>query len=116
MFSISVAMGAVQWRLLFKTEETARNSWTTLTAPTGSPMFQLADDFGQKIVAKYDSVGGLMFEDMDQSKLANVELMLFNASAQAMAQKRAQTDPAFRTQPQGPAIIDPMRGNGRFPG
>lgn len=114
MYSISIAMGAIQWRLLFKTEDAAQVAHRHLEqAMTGDPKIaSVEDDFGQHYNGKPQ---GLLFEDMNQSKLANVELMLFNASAQMLAQKRAQTDPAFRAvSAAGPAIISPMpQPNGR---
>lgn len=113
MFSLSIALGNTQWRLMYRKVEDAEKAWAILNQPA-SPV-QLDDDFGQRIVVKSQQIAGVMFEDMDKSKMANVALMLFNTSVQMTAQKQVQSDPAFRAAAQGPAIVSPM-GNGRFNG
>ena len=120
MFSISIAFGNANWRLLFKTEEKAEKAYSELTSPPDktthfNPEDRIAciDDFGQRIFLKPSAIQGLMFENLDESKLANIEYGLHNAKTQAAFQQRAQSDPTLRgiRQAQGPGIISPM-GNG----
>lgn len=117
MFSISILIGSGQMRLLYKTEEAAGHAYAALLnvgTPVAIGQQELTDDFGQKLLVKPQSMHGFLFEDMDQSKLAAVELMLCQARAQNMATKQAQSDPAFRAGVATPTspILSPM-GNDR---
>ena len=94
MFSLSIALGSVQWRLLFKTEEAARNIAEAIQKKSASV---LADDFGQQIVINANSYHGMLLEDMDKTKLAGVELMLQDARIRAAATKQAQSDQSLKT-------------------
>ena len=109
MFSLTIAFGETpaMWRLLFKTEETARAAWATSTSESG---FHVVDDFGQ--TCSVSKVVGLMLEDLDQSKQAGVEMMLHNARTQAQAQAQARQEPALRSAGQGPSVFVPGM-NGR---
>lgn len=108
MFSLSIAMGSIQWRLMFKTEEAAKIVYDQLSSPVVENKLKLEDDFGQTANINTGYISGILLEDMDQSKLANVAIMLFNAEVQLLAQKQAQTNPAFRAANSGPAIINPV--------
>lgn len=117
MFCITVALGNVSWRLVYKDEERAREIWETLSkiSPEPKTALKFEDDFGQCLVGIFDSIHGLMFEDLEKSALADIELRLHNARIQAKAQKLASADPSLRPPMMGnPAILNPM-GNGSRP-
>lgn len=116
MFSITIALGNAQWRLLFKTEESATKFFSLLNGGTESDVIEVLDDFGQRAVLRRGTIQGYLFEDMAQSKLAHIELMLHNAHTQAAATMRAQQEPALRAMRSGqagPSVIMPM-GNGQM--
>ena len=114
MFAVNIALGNSVWRLLFKNEDTAKTAFEKIKGgnPNGIGTFELEDDFGQRLSAKIDAVHGLMFEDLDKAKMANVELFLHQQRVQAMAQKAAQNDPGLRANNlmNSPRMIDPMGG------
>lgn len=120
MFSVSVAFGNQAWRLLFRTAEPAEKTFESLTQKKTDHFnlpehIELQDDFGQRATIMRGSIHGVMLEDLDQSKVATVELMLHNTRTQVSAQQRAGSDPAIRSaqMSSGPAIISPI-GNGRL--
>jgi hypothetical protein len=113
MYSLTIAFGdtPAMWRLLFKTEEAAHTAWTKAADPENKG-FNVTDDFGQTCSVK--NRVGLMLEDLDQSKLAGVEMMLHNARTQAQAQVQARSEPALRNAAQqGPSVFVPGM-NGRM--
>lgn len=121
MFAITVAFGAQSWRLLYKTQEPAEAAWTLLSAPeskvdsfTVPICVSVVDDFGQRAHIKLNAIVGLMFENLDESKLGSVEWGLHQQRTQLSFQQRAENDPTIRAAAamRGPAVISPM-GNGR---
>lgn len=122
MHCLSIVFNAgspVMWKLLYRTESDALSAFQRAGmhfAPTNSPQaIQLNDDFGQSVVIGRGVAGGVMLEDLDQSKLAHIEMSLHEAKTRAKAQKQAQTDPELRTSQmmQGMPVLSPM-GNGRM--
>lgn len=114
MHSITVLVGPASLRFMFKSKERTdalRNFRTD--HPTQDLIID--DDFGQHAELKAMSIHGIIIEDMDQSKLAGVELMLHNARTQASAQQRAQSDTQLRQTNRGPAVHTPFSGNGIIP-
>lgn len=116
MFALTISFGpqGTMWRLLYKTEETAQRAYA-VTERVPNPY--LEDDFGQKLHV-HGQVHGIMLEDMEQSKLANIEMALHNARTQAGAQTRAANDPILKSaqMTRGPAMLSPMGPNGGWPG
>ena len=116
MFCINVALGSTSWRLLFRDEENAIAVGKMLEFHDNNELSVcVEDDFGQRLLAKFDSMHGVMFEDLDQTKMAHIEMALHQARTQNAAQKMAATDPSLRAGSNaGPAIISPMsNGLGR---
>ena len=116
MFCINVALGSTSWRLLFRDEEKANETFGFINAPREDGII-VCDDFGQRLsLLNHKSVHGVMFEDLDQTKAAHIEMALHQARTQNAAQKLAASDPALRAGATnaGPAIISPM-GNGFRP-
>lgn len=123
MFAITVAHGVQSWRLLYKTEEKAADHFSDLTAPVDKTVgFSAAthknfmDDFGQRAHFRLDAITGVMYENLDESKLANIELGLHQQRTQVGFQQRAESDPTIRAaqRNRGPAVIDPTSFNGRM--
>ena len=116
MFCLNVALGNTSWRLLFRDAEKAKAAFQVLNSDFATQV-SVEDDFGQTLVAFGESMHGLMLEDMDQTKMAHVEMALHQARTQSLATKMAQTDQTLKadSMARGPAIIAPMSGNGRAP-
>ena len=112
MFCINVALGSTSWRLLFKDEETANKAFDVLVLLDAQNDCKIKDDFGQVLFARTEAIRGVMFEDLDQTKLAHIEMALHQARTQNQAQKMAASDPSLRagSNAGGPAIISPMAG------
>jgi hypothetical protein len=72
---------------------------------------QFEDDFGQRATFVRSAIVAVMFEDLDASKVASVEMALHNARTQASAEQRAAADPTLRAARSngrgGPAIVSP---------
>jgi hypothetical protein len=120
MFSMTIVFGSspVAWTLLFKTQEafdSARTNYNcaTLTSFDGKT-FECLDDYGQHAIIARSSIHGVMFEDLEQSKLAGVERGLHQTRTQIMAEQAGRSDPAIasymRTRQQGPAVMTPFNG------
>jgi hypothetical protein len=116
MFLLTINFGPADasWALLFKDEEKARGIYDNLMQ-TSTDHVYLSDDFGQDATIALDSIHGLMLEDLEKSKLAQIERGLHQARVQAKAQQMAGSDPLLKAMAmtRGPAMIDPM-GNGRL--
>ena len=111
MFCVNIAMGNASWRLLFKDEEKARAVFDSLKPqPLSTKTVRAEDDYGQLCEITIESIHGLMFEDLEKAKMANVELFLHQQRVQAMATKAAQSDPGLRaaSMMNGPRVLDPM--------
>ena len=119
MFAISVSVGVVSWRLLYKDSDNAqknfkiiRDAITERRTEVFTPAFfvDMTDEFGQQFVARVDSINGLVFEDLEKSKLGNIEFSLHSARTQIDYQQRYETDPKIRggMASRGPGIITPM--------
>ncbi len=115
MYSLTIAFGETpaMWRLLFKTEDAAQAVYGSIVYDSAKrrPSLRATDDFGQS--CDVSEIVGVMLEDLDQSRLAGVEMMLHNARTQAMAQTQARSEPALRSAGQGPSVFVPQ-GNGRM--
>lgn len=124
MHCLSIVFNAgspVMWKLLFREKENAESALNHLLLVfnqqdvSSADRIGLVDDFGQTVNIKAASLDGCMLEDLDQSKLAHIEMSLHEAKTRAKAQKQAQTDPELRTSQmmQGMPVLSPM-GNGRM--
>lgn len=118
MFSLSICLGSATWRLLYKTEEKANEHYAMARAPLKThefnpeEHFQLIDDFGQQACFRRSAIVGTMLENLDKSRIGNVEFGMHNAKTQLALQTRMQADPSMRRTAQ-PGIVTPM-GNGMF--
>jgi len=115
MFIINVALGNTSWRLLFKEEEKARSAFSFISSEPYDTHVKIEDDFGQTFAGNISGIYGVMFEDMDKTKMAHVEMALHQARTQGLATKMAQHDPALKAQSgMSPSVLNPM-GNGFRP-
>ena len=107
MFAVNIALGNTVWRLLFKDEEKAQAAFIVFNRKV-EPI-KVEDDFGQICSVERSSIHGVMFEDLDKAKMANVELFLHQQRVQNMAQKAAQSDPGLRASSMmnGPSVLTP---------
>ena len=116
MYLISVVVGRAQplvWALLFKNEENAHAALGRLRE-VGD--IDVQDEFGQRLCAKGGDIGPILFENMEQSKLATIARSLNEARIRADIVTQVQADPKMRTAAMaqhGPGIISPMGLNGR---
>jgi len=94
MYSLSIAIGMMSWRMLYQDEEKAKAAYIALKDTT-VPTIEITDDYGQTGTFKPMACPALMLEDMDKSKLAHIEQGLHRARTQANAQSRAQSDPVL---------------------
>lgn len=113
MYAVNIALGTTVWRLLFKEEGAARAAFDATWNHQPDDVIALKDDFGQVCNFPAAQRTGSMFEDFDQSKLANIELFLHQQRVQAAAQKAAQSDPGLRASAAmgGPSVLTPFRQN-----
>lgn len=115
MFSLSIAFGggtATIWALLYKTEEKANDHFNFLKSQIIPGEFiQLQDDFGQSFCISRANIVAVMFEDLEQSKLGQIERGLHQARTHAKGQQMASADPTLRTAAMtaGPSVL-----NGNF--
>ena len=115
MYAVNIALGTTVWRLLFKTEEKAREAFAFVQNPLPSTSslknaaFKVEDDYGQTMGWTEGAIAAMMFEDLDQSKLANIELFLHQQRVQVAAQKAAQSDPGLKASSlmNGPSVLTP---------
>ena len=109
MFSITIAVGNVSWRLLYKGIGDATIAAEKLQSAKDG-VVEIIDDFGQLCSINVKSFHGLLLEDLEKMKMAHVETALHNARLQAMANKAAQADPGLRASAMSssPGVLTPM--------
>jgi len=113
MFCVNIALGNTAWRLLFKDAEKAKNVFESLRRrPLMEKCVVVEDDFGQICDVTAEAVYGVLLEDLDKAKLANVEIFLPQQRTQVMANKAAESDQGLRAARRGNGIatLDPMGG------
>jgi len=70
----------------------------------------ITDDFGQHAEIRSTSIHGIMIENLDETKLVAIEMMLHDARIRATAQQRAQSDTQLRATQRGPSVLTPLGG------
>lgn len=118
MFSLSIAIGAMSWRMLYQDEEKAKAAYTALKDTT-VPLVEISDEYGQVGTFKtaMNGLPAVMLEDMEKSKMAEIDLALHRQKLQMLAQKMAAADPAIRAANMSAGLqpLSPM-GNGQYRG
>lgn len=109
MHSLTVLVGPASWRFLFKSKERADHFKNFKTDHPTQDLI-VDDDFGQHAEIKAMSIHGIMIENLDETKLVAVEMMLHDARIRASAQQRAQSDTQLRATQRGPSVLTPMGG------
>ncbi len=109
MFSLTISFGPtnVMWTLMFRNKEQGELAFAALKRPEFNGT--LVDDFGQEIFLGFGGIHGVIFEDMELSKLAHIERALHQARMQAKGAEAAESDPVLRANRfrQGPAVLTP---------
>ena len=119
MFSLTIVFGtsATPWVLLYKTRESLdaviANYRADKTTTFGTGPFVATDDFGSTIEINRASIHGVMFEDMDLSKMNAIERGLHHARSQYRAEQMAAADPVLKAASLhrgGNAMLTPFNG------
>ena len=114
MYLISVVVGRAQplvWGLLFKDEN---NALAALGRLREVGDIDVEDEHGQRLCAKGGDIGPILFENLTESKVANIERTLHDQRIRAAVVSRMQADTGMRSLVTGgPAMISPMGMNGR---
>lgn len=115
MFTLNVAFGQIAWVLAFNSEDGAKDAVKKLMSlppptmvgiqTTGTDI-EIADDFGQAISCK-TAPTAILYEDVERSKVLQVDYRIHQARIQSEFQKRAEHDPALRAT-RGPSVLSPM--------
>lgn len=97
MFSLTIALGSITWRLMFVKEDTAVNAYHRLVGETTDiDPISIEDDFGQTLCARRMSISGFMLEDLDKSALAAIEMGLHQTRTQIKGQQMADADQVIK--------------------
>lgn len=114
MFSITVALAhtTIVWTFMYKTKESVEYAKKTYDANPTSLSF--IDDFGQHARIPAQQVAGVLFENIDESKMAHIERSLHVERVKVAAQRAAQADPTLKTammtrNGNGVGMFDPTR-------
>ena len=109
MFALNIALANNAWRLLFRDGEEAKAIFEKISKRSNQGTHTVEDDFGQTFSAPAKSIAGVLFEDLEKTKLAQVEIALHNAHTNALATKMAQADPGLRASSamNSPRMLDP---------
>jgi|SRR5215472_13016664 len=120
MFSLTIVFGPspVPWTLLFKTEEAFNSARSAYQLSGPGSMLVLKDDYSQEAIVRVDDIHGVMFEDLNKSKMAQIDRGLHQMRTQIDANNAAKADPALmaamRMNQAGPSVITPFGANGAF--
>lgn len=98
MFSLTIAFGHGSWSFLFKDRDRAKRAESLAISaanPEGAGA-EIEDDFGQSATFIPGVILGVLFEELNQTKDAQVERSLYGARAQADLNRRASSDAALK--------------------
>ena len=112
MYLISVVVGRGQplvWALAFKDEDKAL---AALEALKSVGDIDVADEHGQRLIARGGDLGPIMFENTMESKVATIERTLNEQRIRADVVSRMKADPKLQLVGGGPAMLSPMGING----
>jgi hypothetical protein len=121
MHLLSIVFGPTPtaWAMLFQKPELADKAFFDLESAKRErkETVSVFDEYGQRAVFETVDIHGFMLEDLEKSKVAQIERGLHQARTQARAQQQALADPILSNaaRMQGAPVLSPM-GNGRFNG
>ena len=87
------------YELMFNVESRAKAAYQTLRAKDrGEDDFEIeaTDDYGQTVMVNRDEVAVIMLRDLGRVHAGQGEIALMQGKAQAVMQRKAQSDPAMR--------------------
>jgi hypothetical protein len=99
--SIAITFGPTStlWVLTFKTKESAEAAYDKIfdcIERSESTSVSVKDDFGYRVYVPVAEINGVLFEDMDQTRLVHIERNLHQMRTQLKVQQIAQADPALK--------------------
>ena len=111
MHSLTIVFGptGTQFVLLYTAKNNAEDVFKKLLAPASTAVSTvvIADDFGQSLAVRTETIYGIMLEDLNLSGEAAIERGLHAARVNAKGQTRAQSDPVLKFAAMGPQIVGP---------
>jgi hypothetical protein len=117
LHALNIAVGSLSfsWQFLFREKEKAQKFYDQMSH-SPSQSLSIADDFGQAAIIHPPF--NAMLENLDESRLAHVEMALHRTRIQVQAQKQAQSDPVLRAARPGagPGVITPAGLQNGFQG
>lgn len=115
MFSLTIALGNVAWQLLYTEQAKAEEAYSFLTGEAET--IGLADDFGQRLQVRRENIDGCLFEDLDKSALARIEMGIHMEKLKVRAGQMAENDPVLKQARMRASmgVLSPM-GMGPVPG
>src|ERR1700693_4784093 len=96
MYNVTVIFGPgpIAWSFLFKHVTSAKTFFEKFNGT--DLIFNLEDEYGQKAAIFSNHIHGVLLEDMDETKNAQIERSLHQARVQLKANQMAQQDPALK--------------------
>jgi hypothetical protein len=122
MHMLTVVFGPTggSWAFMFKesgADSAVQKIVDALYHRTSTPFVAINDDYGQSACILNEEIHGWMLEDLEISKIGQIERGLHQARVQAKAQELAGQDPLLRqarmASQRGGPMLSPM-GNGGF--
>ena len=110
MWSITLTVGPVPFKLLFKTEEKAVAQWEKFKnrfkeSDPSTGEIEFIDDFNQVVSGNSNTFGCGIYENMDISRQAHIANSLHQAKTHNEGQKAIEADISMR---RGPPVLAPM--------
>ena len=90
MYSLTIVHGGASWRFMFRAKSDV-DKFRGFRAAAAAQDLIIDDDFGQHAEIRTSDISGIQIEDMEQSRLAHMEGMVWNARIQQGAQERLRT-------------------------
>lgn len=118
MHRITVVFGSSGTQFFYSDRANAERAFDSLEAAKKAQgtTVSIADEYGQRACLDVAAIHGYVLENLEESKLAHIELGLHQARMQAKANEMGRVDPVLRTAAMhqgGMPILSPQ-GNGRF--
>ena len=87
MHRLTIVFGpaSTMWGLLFKDKARAERCFDALKT---EPSIDIVDDFGQRACLKSSSINGFMLENLEEARVAGVELLAHNGRIEMDARNR----------------------------
>lgn len=122
MHQLTIVFGPAStiWWTLFKEQERADKVLEELKTAIQTQVSHttIIDDFGQQATLAVVDIHGFLLEDLEKSKVAQIERSLHQMRTEIRCRQMAEADPvlkaAMMARGSGISVISPMPGGGRF--